>query len=358
MRRFWTTVYAILCTILLAGGFLCTFYFAFQKNLQTQIECIIGLAMGFVLAPIIHELGHISFARANKMQIEYAKFFCFSLQRKKGKLRLGFASPFAADETQTIPQCGGDMQRRAIAYTLGGLIFSALFLLLIVGGATLTTCLGVPSFLLWGLVPYTAYLFLLNLAPLEYASGKTDTAVYLGLKKEYDAEKNMLAAMEIQGRLYAGESFAQIERELYYDVPQLADDQPLFAVMLDLRYRYHLELNETEKAGDCLNRLYALREYLPEQKMREIAAEFVYVHSLMGNLDGAQHCGTFCTEYLQSENPSAKRILAAFSAAFGKDEAVPVLLEQAENALQTESVAGAVKFEKILLSRIKEQRKG
>ena len=94
---------------------------------------------------------------------------------------------------------------------------------------------------LWGMVPYAAYLFLLNLPPVEYASGKTDTLVYLGLKKGYDGEKNMLSAMEIQGQLYEGKSFAEIDETLYFDNPQLCEDEPLFAVMLDLKYRYFLE---------------------------------------------------------------------------------------------------------------------
>ena len=96
-----------------------------------------------------------------------------------------------------------------------------------------------PNYILWGILPYTGYLFLLNVLPLEYPNGKTDIGVYVGIKKGEAAEKNMLSAMEIQGQLAEGKSFSEIDEMLYMDVPQLCEDEPMFAVMLDLRYRYY-----------------------------------------------------------------------------------------------------------------------
>ena len=133
------------------------------------------------------------------------------------------------------------MLKRASVYTLGGLIYSGILLVLVLVWVILSVCFEQPSYLTLGLLPYTAYLFLLNVAPFEYASGKTDMLVFVGLKTSQPAEKTMLSAMEIQGCLYEGKSFTEIDEPLYFHTPQLCEDEPLFAVMQDLRYRYYLE---------------------------------------------------------------------------------------------------------------------
>ncbi len=352
------TVYAVLCTVLLAAGFVLCFVFAWQKQTEGVIEVVVGLATSLFLAPVLHELGHIAFANAMKMQVVYAKFFCFKLTSKQKKLKLSFASPFAPEETQVIPKTGGNMQKRAKAYTLGGLIFGGVFLLLLLAAAIVVTCVGASNFVLWGWMSYSAYLFFLNAVPLEYASGKTDALVYLGLKKGYDAERTMLSAMEIQGQLYEGKTFAQIDEKYYFDVPQLAEDEPLFAVMLDLRYRYYLEKEDYEKAAFALNRLAGIQEYLTDEEVRKITAELVYMHSLNGDFERAEACARCDRAYFESDEPCVKRALAAYSAAFGKTEAVQTLKRQAEEALHYEQIEGVKKWEFALLSKIADKNGG
>ena len=347
-----TTVCAVATTILFAAGLVLVFVFAWKVGVTAIIQCLVGFVLAFLLAPVLHELGHIILANAMQMQVVYAKFFCVKLVREKGKIKCRFASPFAADETQAVPKKGGDMQKRAIRYTLGGLIFEGAFTLAILAAAITLTILLAPSFLLWGMLPYAAYLFLLNALPLEYASGKTDMLIYIGLKKGAPAEKTMLSAMEIQGELFEGKSFAKIDEGLYFDLPQLAEDEPLFAVMLDLRYRYYLDKGDIEKAGACLNRLVAIQEYLPETELQKLAAECVYLYSLLGDYQNAEESGKIAKPYLEGESATAKRILLAFTAAFGDKDKAKILLLQAQDALQKEEIKGVEKFEKGLISRV------
>ncbi len=353
MRRVLTTIYATACTLLLAAGFIVAFAFAWQAGVWQAVGCLAGLAVGFMLASVVHELGHIVFAGAANMQLVYAKFFCFKLHRQRGKLRFGFASPFAPDQTQALPQTGGNMQKRATGYTLGGLLFGGAFLVVLSMASVLCTALGATQFFLWGTLPYAAYLFLLNVAPVEYASGKTDILVWRGIKKGYDAEKVMLSAMEIQGRLCEGKSFAEIDGKWYFELPQLCEDEPLYAVMLDLKYRYFLEKEEYDNAADCLNRLASAQAYLPDEEVEKLAAELTYMHALRGDYESAEASGRLCRAYLQSDEVSAKRVLLAYSKAFGKTDALEPLAAQANACLEKETVAGVRKFEERLLSRIK-----
>jgi hypothetical protein len=280
------------------------------------------------------------------------KCFCFAfIGGKKGKLRL--TSPFAPDETQAVPTCGGDMQRRAICFTLGGLCFGVLFLLTVLATAMICTFVGNVNFLLWGIVPYAAYLVLLNIMPVEYASGKTDTLVWLGLKKGYPEEQNMLAAMEIQGQLFTGKTYGEIDEKLYYDVPQLCEEQPLYAVMLDLRYRYHIERDEYEKAGDSLNRLALSQAYLSDIQLQKVSAELVYMHAIGGDLQRAKDSAKLCEAYLSQDTLTAKRALAAYMLACGERERANLLISQAETLLTKEWIKGVATSEKILISRMR-----
>ena len=352
MKKRWATIYAVFCALLLVAGFLLVFYFAWESGIEDTAECIAGIIASLIFAPIIHELGHVSMGLIAKMDCVYVKCFCFKIYRKNGKKRLAFASPFAADQTQMLTKEGGNMTRRAAIYTLGGLIYSGAFLFLILAGVILTACLGARAYTLLGILPYTAYLFLLNVVPFEYASGKTDAAVYRGIRKGEDVEKCMLSAMEIQGQLSEGKSFSEIEESYYFDLPQLCEDEPLYAVLLDLRYRYYLEKEEIEKAADCLNRLALNEAYLPFSEVEKVAAELVYMHVLTGNIEDAEKNYAACKNFLQEENATAKRILCAYALVLGNTEAAEVLLAQARVALEKEKIAGVKRFEEILLSRL------
>ncbi len=352
MKRNYATIYALFCTLLMVAGFASVFFFAWQRGIYPTVACLCGLILGFVFAPVVHELGHVVCAKTADMECVYWKAFCFQVLYKKGKMRLRFASPFAPEQTQVLPKSSGNMQKRGARYALGGLYFGGGFFLV---AALLAIITG--NFILWGVLPYAGYLFLLNVAPVEYASGKTDTLVYRGMKKGYPAETCMLSAMEIQGQLSEGKSFGEIDRGYYYDLPALREDESIFALLLDLRYRYHLDRGEIEEATKQLNRLASLEGYLSEQEMQKISAEFVYMHALNADMGASDACGQGCKEYLAGESATAKRILAAYCFAFGKEEAVEPLKAQARLVMKSEPL-GVQKFEEKLLSRINTKENG
>ena len=352
MKKKGAMIYAIGLLLLMLIGSIATFVFAWKTGTDDCVKAIVGFLCGVVIAPIVHELGHVVLAKLNAMEIVFVKCFCLQWLRKNGKLRFSFASPFADDQTQVIPKKGGDIQKRFVFYSLGGLITEGVFFLAVTVVAVIFTCVWQTDFFFWGLVPYSAYLFLLNVLPLEYASGKTDALVYKNIRKKADVESAMLTAMEIQGRLYAGETFSQIDEKLYNAFPVLCEDEPTFALILDLKYRRALDEHNLEKAAEYINRLASIQEYLPTEKVQMVAGELVYLHSLNGNQENAQECSKYCEEYLKSEEVAAKRALAAYCQAFGKSEAVAPLLEQAKTLLGKERIRGLAKSEEKLLSRI------
>ncbi len=349
-----STIWWLFCTLLFVAGEGAIFFFAWRAGIWIAIMPLVGFVVSYIVAPVLHELGHIVFAKMQNMSIVYAKFSFFKWTGKNGKTRLCFASPFAMDETQVIPKTSGNMLYRARRYTIGGLVFGGVYFVTVAIAATLLTLFakGYVSYAVLGLLPYAGYLFLLNVFPCRYGGGKTDMLVYNGLKRGDDGEKTMLSAMEIQGQLYEGKSYGEIDEKWYFDLPQLPEDEPLFAVMLDLRYRYWLDKGDLEKAADCLNRLANAQTYLSDWEVEKIAGELTYMHILSGDRDRAQACAKLCDGYLQSERISAKRILATVAFFDGRGEETRALKGQAELLMEKSEIAGEVAFEKNLLSRL------
>ena len=325
-------------------------------SLDALIECVVGFAVGCFLTPTLHELGHICFGSANGMALKYTKFFCFRFMEENGKMKFSFCSPFESEQTQMAVKYGGDIKKRAAWYTVGGVIFGGVYVLLMLGCGLLLSLLGVNdgSFSFWGALPYAAYLFLLNVAPFEYVSGKTDILILQGILRDHDVEKNMLAAMEIPGQVYQGKTFGEVEKTLYFDLPQLCEDEPLYAIVLDLRYRYYLDIGDYEKAAQMLDRLACSAEYLTDEQAQQLAAQFVYMHSLYRNQAEADKSGKLCQQFLVSDSVEAKRILAAYSAAFGQWEKAVLLIEQANALLRLVKCKGEARFEEKLLAQITE----
>lgn len=352
MKKMHATAFAILAIVSMLAGVTLAVFFAWQKSVTEGVGALVGVAVSCILAPVLHELGHVVFARAQNMEIVRVKCFCVLYTHENGKKRWSFISPFAEDQTQAVPKTGGNMQKRATAYVLGGLILQGVFTAFVASLAIVLSLSKLCVFALWGFLPYATYLWLINALPFAYPSGKTDALVYQDLKKGNASGRNLLAVMQIQGELYEGKSFSEIGAEWYFAPPQLCEDEPLYAVMLDLRYRYYLEKEEYEKATDCLNRLAQSQAYLSDSAWEKVAVELTYLHSLNGDYERAVACSKLCEEYLRSDDAVAKRVLATYCKAFGKEDAVSLLVTQAKEALQNERIRGVARAESILLARL------
>lgn len=354
-KKIWTLVYATLLSLAMAAGEgLIVFLYARGRAGTAGLGfAVLGFACSWILSTVLHEVGHIVFAKANEMRVAYTKFFLFRLMRTDGKLRFSLASPFAPEETQVIPACRGNMRRRAAWYTVGGLVFGGVFAL-VVAGLTLAFHgrVELAACATFAALPYALYMVLLNALPTTYGLGKTDAAVLRGILKGEDEEKTMLTAMEIHGRLFEGERFSEIEKNLYFDLPQLPEDVPTYAMIVDLRYRYYLDLGDEEKAADQLNRLTSAAPYLTEAGVLDLAAELTYLHSLRNDAERAEESGKICREYLATEALVCKRALAAYSIMHGKFDEAKILIEQGRELLEKEYCLGVKRSEEVLFARL------
>jgi hypothetical protein len=344
-------IYAISLTVVFLLGEALLFCLPVFSGIDAWIELLIGLVVALIVAPTIHEIGHLSFARASKMKPILVKCFCLKIQRIGSRYAFSLANPFAPDQTQVLPVQSGDMENRAKRYVLGGLIYGGIWFFTILLFALVLSFFDVYSAILWGIAPYSGYLFLLNVAPFEYPSGKTDALVYQGICKDEPTEKAFIMAMEVQGLAYEGTPYAEMDDEKF-DFPILAEDEPIFALCNHLKYRLALDKADFDGAADALNRLAQSESYLSDFERENLAAELTYMHALSGNLSAANETAKFCEEYLRGENLVAKRVLATVAWVAQKTEETENLKEQAKKLLEKEEIKAERLLEEKLLAKL------
>ncbi len=352
MNRIWTKFYAW-ALLLGAVAAICAVVAFAWTELDNLIEAVVGGAVSLLVAPCVHELGHVTFAYIHKLEVVYCKCFCFRYYIKNGKKRFRLASPFAPDETQVLPMGSENMEKRAYAYAIGGLVYSGALFALLLAATIVCWCFGAGAFSVYALLPYSAYLFLLNVIPAEYASGKTDALVARGMKKGEPVEQTMLNIMRIHGGLQAGKSFAELPEQWYFAAPQIAEDEPLYVAILDARYSYYVESEEYEKAFDCLKRIQSAAEYLTDDEVLALERNLAYLCLVGGNDAVLKEAAKNDEEYWQSDLVPIKRTLALYMQKCGEPERAELLIAQARQLLEGERIAGLKKHEEILLSRIK-----
>ena len=351
MKRTLTSVYAWLLLLAFLGGQVLLFVLPFLREQDSlALATVIGFALSCALTPTVHELGHILFAKAQNMCIVYTKFFAFCVRFDGKKRKVSLSSPFAYDQTQALPRSAGKMQSRAFWYTLGGLIFSAAFLaVLIVLVTVFSQSVPLISSVALGALPYAAYSFLLNVVPLEYASGRTDALVAVGIERGSDSESVMIAAMEIYGGLGEGKTYGEIDGKWYEANPILPEDDPMHAVLLELKYRRALDLGDFNGAADALNRLTASSEYLSDQEHVDVAFELIFMHAISGDKERASECFSLVEKEFEK---APLRVRVAYARLFeGAEKMQELLATEEETALGV--LCGMVASEKKMLEKLR-----
>lgn len=212
---------------------------------------------------LVHELGHLVFGLLAGMKpISFAvSFVRFS---GDGVKFIGWSK--TAGATEMIPRSGNAVRARMTVFALGGGVFN-----LLVGGALLALYLCLPyhsGLLFCGLFSlFSLYEGIRALVPCELAAGKTDGGVLLGLIKNSPEEEIMLRVLEAQGILYRN-SFAQIKRQLLFEIPVVREDLPAFAALLLLRLQYLLYHGEDAQA--VMSRFETLSEYFSDAERAEL----------------------------------------------------------------------------------------
>ena len=207
-----------------------------------QLLFAIMKIVSFLTASAFHELGHALFGLFSRVHARLSA---------KSVLTI-----FSTSSVEVIPKTDKKIKRRMIATTLGGLVINLLFIVI---GILALTVPQIPSWLS-GIAVYNLVLFLFNISPLEYNSGKSDGLVICELIKNEDSAKVMLAVLTVQAQVLNGKPIKEVEEKLLFDLPQIQEDEPAFISLTELRAEYFAAKGDTANAQKYKSRFEQLKK--------------------------------------------------------------------------------------------------
>lgn len=229
-----TLACALPALALAAAGCYCVYV---EYGVAQMLAYLLLCALFFPLASLLHELGHIICGKLCGMRVKLVKNGVF---RPSG--------------CSVLPERPGNMRARFVFTALGGLIVNFVFAVV---GMGLLFADGVALYFSF-FTPASFYLFMINVLPVTYASGDTDMLLALQAIKNTDVWKVLGRVLEIQGMITAGTPIEGIEEDLFFSVPQIAEYEPAFIMLVSLRADYYAARGEEENAKKWSDRLESI----------------------------------------------------------------------------------------------------
>ncbi len=274
MKRKTNVINNVLSLLLTFSALIAVVLICNSKYTAGSIIEIIGyitigaIISGFIVA-VSHELGHLAAGKRNGFKL-YCITIWFFKWVKVGKKRI-FSFTLPLDEsgyTEMIPMHSDNLAKRFRKLTEGGIYGPLILMLFGIAPLVLVYFVNVIplfAFCLWAMfLPMGAYYLFGNLLPMSTSKVLNDGAVIYGLRKDDDLSKVTVAILKYQSELYNGKTPGEIDEKLLFDLPQLAEDQPVFAMLLDARYNYYLDKEDYENAKKVCDRLMSILDYMPK----------------------------------------------------------------------------------------------
>ncbi|MBR2498184.1 MAG: hypothetical protein IKB67_00490 [Clostridia bacterium] len=248
-----------------------------QELLPALIKLLVGAMVSGLFNSLVHELGHLIAGKANEFVFSEMNVWFFRWKKVKNKIRFNLVMMGEeAGYTDMVPKHGDNLSTRLKKMTLGGIVASAI--LTVVGIVPLFIVkLPVCAFCIWSMfLPISAYFFFTSMMPSSSGGVRNDGAVIYGLKKMDDVAKVTVNLLKIQAELYNGKTPSEIDESLYFDLPQLPEDDVNFAMLLNARYTYYLDKKDFENASKTTDRLLSVLDYVPKAYRFAIQTDALY----------------------------------------------------------------------------------
>ena len=112
-------------------------------------------------------------------------------------------------------------------------------------------------------MPTSVWLYLINIVPVRYSGGKTDGLILFEIAKNDDTAKVMLAVLSVQAQVLRGKPIQEVDENLLFGVPQIAEDEEAFIALTELRYEYFNAKGDEQQAEKYRLRFEELKnEYM------------------------------------------------------------------------------------------------
>lgn len=252
-----------------------------QRYAETMFDALVKFAVAAIVAGLVntfaHEMGHYISGKKNGFVFSAMTVWFFKWQKVNGKIKFSFV--MMGEEsgyTEMIPKTQNDLNVRLKKMASGG--YKVSFVIMLLGlPAFFISTLPVWIFCFWAMLfPIGAYFFFASYLPASNGGFRNDGGVVYGLKNNDDASKVTLNLLAIQSELYNGKTPAEIDEKLYFDLPQLPEDDSNFFMLLNARYLYYLDKQDFESAKKTTDRLIELFDYFSKEYQSLVMVDALY----------------------------------------------------------------------------------
>lgn len=241
------------------------------------LRFLIGAIVAGFINTVAHELGHYFAGKRNGFTFSSMSIWFFKWKKVKDKTKFEFVlMGEEAGFTEMIPIQTENLDKKFANMTKGGIIAS--FIITLLGLPPLFMgFLPIWIYSIWAMfLPVGLYYFFGTLLPTCSAGMLNDGAVVLNIKNKTDSSLVMINILKIQALLYNGKLPSEIDESLYFDLPQLPEDDINFAMLLNVRYAYYVDKEDYENAKKVTARLLSLEDYLPKNYQMIVKTDALY----------------------------------------------------------------------------------
>ena len=247
---------------------------------------VLGAVAWAFINTTVHELCHYFSGKKNGFTFVSMRIFFLEFTKENGKLKCrltGFLDE--SGSTEMIPENAENIEKRFYKMTLAGSI--ANIVLMVIGIVPIFLVKILPCFwycFISVTLPVSAYYVFGNLLPMVNEGVRNDGAVLRGLKKNDDYTKVLLNLLLIHAEIYKGKTPSEVNEELYFNLPQLSEEDNLFVVLLNARYTYYVDKGDYQNAIKLSDRLESIFDSMPRYFKNQIAVDLLY-NACTFNLD-------------------------------------------------------------------------
>lgn len=326
-------------------------FLIYDGNVLLLLCAFLSFLLSLILIPALHETGHFVFGKKAGFSLVLLSVAGFAVRMEQGKKIFSFTPTGDAGECRMFSPDVQDMKKRLWYMTLGGTVFNGVYVLIVSAiliffhSRWVLASIGMT-------LPYAVYLLIVNLLPFENYDGY----LIFGLWRKDPSAETLANIFAFQCRLFYGDTPAQVGKELLFSLPQLPEDDPVFALLYYLRYLCFLDMGATDEAVKAICRLEEEGVYLPRSIERAVYLELVYVYSVLredrGKAENYWVNAVGFNNYLSEEmsvSAACKRASLAY-AVTSRNE--PIYLAWRDRTTEKEELAGLQILEERLLKEL------